>query len=170
MTKLSVCGRYTFSALHLFTIHLSCSLILKGKQTTLSSACIFLLFQTRGKRRGGNRGTRRPPAHDIKSHPHAGGLIIDVSTQIQCAFSALQGIQSERICSFPPKNKTKCKVDEILIGSGLIYCELCLDLFKHLNQSLTSTVFMAGLHPVHSVSTDSKLALSHWCLEQCVSV
>lgn len=97
LTTLFVCGRYTKGSpnllLSLYSQFMrSCSLILKGKQTILSSAVfLLLLFQTRRKQRGGcsNTGNRRP-AQDIKPHPHAGGLIIDVKhTQIQCGFSAL---------------------------------------------------------------------------------
>lgn len=100
LTALSVCGRYTKCSLPLVSSQhpktnlllclysqfmLSCSLVLKGKQTSLSFACIFLLIQTRKKSKSGgccrHTGTRRLPVQGIKPHPYAGGLIKDYRRQ-----------------------------------------------------------------------------------------
>lgn len=100
LTALSECGRYTkcslplisspwpktqSSALSLYSQYmLSCSRALKGKPTSLSSTCIFLLIQTRREHGEGCRhsGTtaERLPAEGIKPHPRTVGWIIDVGT------------------------------------------------------------------------------------------
>lgn len=126
LTALSACGRYTKCSLSLvsspcsktLSLHsqymLSCSFVLKAKQTSLFfSACIFLPIQTRRKQKKnpkkGCRHTRtraeRLPVPGFKLHRCSWGLITDV---ISCNFS-LNFLAVQHFLSCFPIEMKKCK-------------------------------------------------------------
>lgn len=141
LTALSACGRYTKCSLSLvsspcsktLSLHsqymLSCSFVLKAKQTSLFfSACIFLPIQTRRKQ-------KKKPQKGLQTHKDESRETSSTGFQTPSLFLRidyrchLMQFQPEFFsCAtfsfvFPHRNE-KMQVDEILIGTVLIYCAL----------------------------------------------
>lgn len=139
LTALSACGRYTKCSLSLvsspcskiLSLHsqymLSCSFVLKAKQTSLFfSTCIFLPIQTRRKQKKKTQKGLQTHKDESRETSSTGFQTPSLFLRIDYRCHLMQFQPEFFSCAtfsfvFPHRNE-KMQVDEILIGTVLIYC------------------------------------------------